>query len=104
MDKITIKYQNSRETLKYRFFIWDIKKRKIISSGLCCHGDCKSDLGTSVPKKFSNQINSYCSSLGVYQVGRRDLLSYSQYTKDFGKYKDWLIGLDHMNIDFHRIN
>jgi hypothetical protein len=59
---------------KNRFFIWDFKAKKIIHSGLCCHG---MGLGsTEVKPIFSNKEGSYCTSLGKYATGKK---AYSQW-------------------------
>jgi len=58
---------------KFRFFIWDFAKKEILDEGLCSHGSCSNiDIpkGEKLPY-FTNQPNSYCSSLGKYKIGKR---------------------------------
>lgn len=54
---------------KKRFFIVDLKKKKILHSSLVCHGMGKGSTGAS--PVFSNENGSYCSSLGKYKTGKR---------------------------------
>lgn len=73
---------------KNRFFIYDLKKNRVIDQGLVAHG-----LGSGNeirgPLKFSNIPNSFCTSLGKYGIG-------NSYEGKFGKaYK--LYGLDETN-------
>ncbi|CAD0009917.1 murein L,D-transpeptidase catalytic domain-containing protein [Flavobacterium chungangense] len=73
---------------KNRFFIYDLKKNKIIDQGLVAHGS-GSETGIKDKLRFSNVNNSLCTALGKYYIG------YS-YNGDFGKaYK--LYGLDKTN-------
>lgn len=73
---------------KNRFFIYNLKKNKIISKGLVSHGS-GSETGIEGKLKFSNIKNSLSSSLGKYTVGYT-------YKGTFGKaYK--LYGLDKTN-------
>ncbi len=57
----------SRHSGRNRFFAWDLKRDTILFSGLCCHGYGKNS--TKSTPEFSNQLNSYCSSLGKYKIG-----------------------------------
>lgn len=51
-----------------RFFVYNLKKDSIEIAGMVSHGSgC--DVGTGGALRFSNQPNSYCSSLGRYRVG-----------------------------------
>jgi len=59
---------------KKRFFIVDLQKAAILSSGLCCHGMGKESTGEK--PVFSNGNGSYCTSLGKYKTGTR---AYSQF-------------------------
>ena len=60
---------------KHRFFVFDLKKQKIIASSLCAHGAGK---GSTVFKPiFSNEIGSNCSSLGHYKITGRHQMSSS---------------------------
>ena len=54
---------------KNRFFIVDLHKKKIIHSGLCCHGMGKES--TPASPVFSNESGSNCTSLGKYKTGKR---------------------------------
>lgn len=73
---------------KNRFFVYDLKKNKIIDKGIVAHGS-GSETGIQGKLKFSNVPNSYSTSLGNYSVG-------NYYYGKFGKaYK--LYGLDATN-------
>ncbi len=52
-----------------RFYIYDFKTNVIKSSGLVCHGVGKSS--TVIKPVYSNEIGSYCTSLGKYKIGKR---------------------------------
>ncbi|WP_072970637.1 murein L,D-transpeptidase catalytic domain-containing protein [Flavobacterium saccharophilum] len=79
---------------KNRFFVYDLKKNKIIDKGLVAHGS-GSETNIRGKLKFSNVPNSLTTSLGKYYIGK------SYYGK-FGKaYK--LYGLDKTNSNaFYR--
>ena len=49
-----------------RFFIVDLQKRKVLHESLVAHGR---NSGWDIPEQFSNQPNSYKSSLGFYLTG-----------------------------------
>lgn len=73
---------------KYRYFVYDIAKDKIVQKAVVSHGS-----GSVVPKsdalQFSNVDGSYQSSLGKYSIGE-------SYIGKFGKaYR--LKGLDTTN-------
>jgi hypothetical protein len=73
---------------KNRFFIYDLKKDKIIDQGLVAQG-FGSRINAEGQFKFSNENNSLCTSLGKYSVG-------NSYHGKYGKaYK--LFGLDTTN-------
>lgn len=73
---------------KNRFFIYDLKKNKIIDQGLVAQG-FGSRIDPNGKLKFSNENNSLCTSLGKYSVG-------NSYHGQYGKaYK--LHGLDTTN-------
>ena len=73
---------------KNRFFIYDLKKNKIIDQGLVAQG-FGSRIDPNGKLKFSNENNSLCTSLGKYSVG-------NSYHGQYGKaYK--LHGLDATN-------
>jgi hypothetical protein len=70
-----------------RFFVYDIKKDSILDTGLVTHGS-GSDNGDK-GLRFSNTINSNCTSIGKYKIG-------NSYSGKFGlAYK--LHGLDNTN-------
>lgn len=63
---------------KFRFFVWDYKTSTILDKGLCSHGSCGNitlPKGEELPY-FTNQPNSYCSSLGKYKIGKRGWSNY----------------------------
>lgn len=75
-----------------RFFVIDMKSRKIIKAGLCCNG--RTDAAGRV--MYSNAANSHCSSKGIYQLAER-------YTGTFGvAYK--LDGLSTTNSNARKRN
>lgn len=64
---------------KNRLVLWDFKKDTIIEQGLCSHGCCNGDWsydGTKDSPVFSNEHESYCSSLGKYKIGKRGYSSW----------------------------
>lgn len=72
---------------KNRFFVYDLGKDSVVLAGLVAHGSC--DAGFQTDARFSNTINSGCSSLGKYKIG-------NHYQGTFGlAYK--LYGLDSSN-------
>ena len=79
---------------KNRFFVYDLKKNKIIDKGLVAHGS-GSETNIRGKLKFSNVPNSLTTSLGKYYIG-------NSYYGKFGKaYK--LYGLDKTNSNaFYR--
>ena len=79
---------------KNRFFIYDFESSSITKSALVTHGSC--DVFESNPTahekaKFSNQVNSHCSSLGKYKIGKRDYSSWGINVKY------WIHGLESTN-------
>ncbi len=73
---------------KNRFFVYDFKADSVEIAGLVAHGK-GSDMGSPDALIFSNEPNSYCTSLGKYKMGK-------PYTGIFGlSYK--LHGLDKTN-------
>jgi len=54
---------------KNRLFVYDMKQRKVIASGLCAHGIGGGS--TAMKPVYSNAIGSNCSSLGKYKLGKR---------------------------------
>jgi L,D-transpeptidase catalytic domain len=72
---------------KNRFFIYDLSKDSIISSGLVAHGHGNN--GFSFSPIFSNRPGSSCTALGKYKIGKI-------YRGNFGPaYR--LFGLDSSN-------
>lgn len=59
---------------KNRFFVFDLKNKKVLHSGLCCHGMGEGSTGST--PVFSNVSGSNCTSLGKYKIGIR---SYSNW-------------------------
>jgi hypothetical protein len=73
---------------KNRFFVYDLKQKKVIDEGLVAHGS-GSETRVVGELKFSNTNNSYATSLGKYVIGEK-------YSGKFGEaYK--LTGLDKTN-------
>ena len=62
-----------RHSGKVRFFIWDFEKDKAVLKSLCAHGYGKGS--TARRPVFSNEIGSFCSSLGHYRVGKEKTMS-----------------------------
>lgn len=54
---------------KNRFYVYDLKNKKISHSGLVCHGVGKNSTETN--PVYSNNIGSNCTSLGKYKTGKR---------------------------------
>lgn len=55
---------------KFRFFIFDLKKEKILEKGLVAHGS-GSVISNSEKLRFSNIEGSYQSSLGKYAISNK---------------------------------
>lgn len=62
-----------RHSGRVRFFLWDFKKEKSVLKSLCAHGYGKGS--TARRPVFSNEIGSFCSSLGHYRVGKEKTMS-----------------------------
>jgi len=79
---------------KNRFFVYDFTKDTITHAQLVTHGSC--DVFTPNPQQwekaqFDTRVNSHCSMVGKYKIGRRD-------TSAWGiKIKYWLHGLESTN-------
>ncbi|MBO9636305.1 MAG: murein L,D-transpeptidase catalytic domain family protein [Chitinophagaceae bacterium] len=72
---------------KNRFFIYDMKRNSVISSGLVAHGRCNQNWLNG--RKYGNEVGCGCTSLGKYKIG-------NPYQGSFGlAYK--LYGLDATN-------
>lgn len=75
-----------------RFFVYNLEKRSMASSGLVAHGSCNETF-LSHPK-FSNSLNTGCSSLGKYKVGE---FYRGKYGNSFRLY-----GLDNSNSNAYK--
>jgi hypothetical protein len=53
---------------KKRFFLLDLQSFQILKSGLVAHGKGSEEFATE--KKYSNEIGSKCTSLGLYKIGK----------------------------------
>lgn len=87
-DSIAILINMKANSGQFRFFVYDLKQKKILEKGLVTHGS-----GTEKNKNpelyFSNEPKSLCTSLGKYKIGK-------SYHGDFGKaYK--MYGLETTN-------
>lgn len=70
-----------------RFFVYDLEKNTVVYAALVAHGSCNESFRSR--PKFSNTINTGCSSVGKYKVGE-------VYNGKYGKsYR--LYGLDKGN-------
>lgn len=79
---------------KNRFFVYDFKTKKIINQNLVTHGSCdvlEPNKTRAEKAKFSNANDSHCSSLGKYEIGKRDYSSWGINVKY------WLHGLEKTN-------
>ncbi|WP_081982772.1 MULTISPECIES: murein L,D-transpeptidase catalytic domain family protein [unclassified Cetobacterium] len=63
-DVITI-VDFTKSSIKERFFVIDLKNKKTLFSTYVMHGK---NSGESIPKEFSNTINSFKSSPGFYKT------------------------------------
>ncbi len=75
-----------------RFFVYDLEKSLVVSSGLVAHGSCNQTF-LSHPK-FSNAPKCGCTSLGKYKVGE---FYRGQYGNSFRLY-----GLDKCNSNAYK--
>lgn len=77
-----------------RFFIYNFKDSVVKRSALVTHGVCDGLGANPNPTenvKFSNTVNSHCSSQGKYKIGKRDYSSWGINVKY------WLHGLESTN-------
>ncbi len=75
------------ESGKNRFFVYDLKKNKVLDAGLVAHGRCNKNWLSG--RQYGNEVGCGCTSLGKYKIG-------NPYTGRFGRaYK--LFGLDATN-------
>lgn len=59
---------------KNRLFVWDFDSSKTILESLVSHGSGPSQWSSDLTKDspvFSNVVDSHCSSLGKYKIGKR---------------------------------
>ena len=70
-----------------RFFVYDLEKSSVVYSALVAHGSCNENFRSH--PKFSNGVNTGCTSLGKYKVGE---LYNGKYGKSYRLY-----GLDNSN-------
>jgi hypothetical protein len=78
---------------KNRFFVYDPVNHVVLDKGLTSHGTCT---GPGLPvhetgAKYSNAVDSHCSSLGKYKIGERGPSSWGIGVKY------WLHGLERGN-------
>jgi hypothetical protein len=86
-DKICFLIDMSLPSGQNRFFIYNLKKDTVQTSGLVAHGNCFEYWLEG--RRYSNVVGSGCTSLGKYKIG-------ASYTGKFGfSYK--LHGLDSSN-------
>lgn len=77
-----------------RFFIYHFKDSTVLRTALVTHGTCdglESNPNAQENVKFSNMVNSHCSSKGKYKVGKRDYSSWGINVKY------WLHGMETTN-------
>ena len=70
-QNVAIMIDYSLHSGKNRFFIVDLKNEKIKKRALVCHGSCKGDNYSDMATTFSNEANSYCTTLGMALIGER---------------------------------
>lgn len=81
---------------KNRFFIYDFDQKKISDKNLVTHGSCdqfESNPDKWSKAKFNNRVDSHCSMLGKYKIGKRDYSSWGINVKY------WLHGLEKSNAN-----
>jgi len=79
-----------------RFFVYDFKQKKVMAQNLVTHGACDAFEPNDTPNekaKFNNRIDSHCSALGKYKVGKRDYSSWGINVKY------WLDGMEETNAN-----
>ena len=77
-----------------RFFIYNFKDSTVVREALVTHGTCdglEPNPNASENLKFSNTVDSHCSSQGKYKIGKRDYSSWGINVKY------WLNGLESTN-------
>ena len=60
----------SQHSGQHRFYVWDFHTESARHKGLVAHGHCRNDEN---PEQvvFSNQVDSNCSSEGMYRIGTK---------------------------------
>lgn len=79
---------------KKRFFIYNFNDTILTHAGLVTHGACdvfEENVTKYASAKFSNRVDSHCSSAGKYKIGKRDYSSWGIGIKY------WLHGLESTN-------
>jgi len=79
---------------KNRFFMYDFADSTVVRKALVTHGTCdgfEANPDARENPKFSNAVDSHCSSLGKYKVGKRDFSSWGINVKY------WRHGLESSN-------
>lgn len=74
---------------RHRFFLCDLRQKKIVASSLCAHGVGKGS--TTRKPVFSNEVGSNCSCIGHFKITGKHKMS----TSGLPSFK--LIGLDKSN-------
>lgn len=77
-----------------RFFVYNFVQAKVTDKSLVTHGSCdvfEPNDNKYSNAKFSNRVDSHCSSSGKYKIGSRDYSSWGI------KVKYWLEGLEETN-------
>ena len=70
----------TRPDNSYRFFVLDLAKRKVLLQGLCLNG--VTDAQGRV--KYSNEVNSNCSSRGLARIGERYVGAFGRAFRLYG--------------------
>lgn len=68
-EEIAFLVDFSLPSFQSRFYMVDLKSRKILKQGLVTHGQADSYAKNFNTVKFSNTSGSYCSSKGFYSIG-----------------------------------
>lgn len=79
---------------KNRFFVYDLKEKKVTDKNIVTHGSCdqfQENPDKWVKAKFSNKTDSHCSMKGKFKIGKRDYSSWGINVKY------WLHGLEKTN-------
>ncbi|MDD3005795.1 murein L,D-transpeptidase catalytic domain-containing protein [Flavobacterium sp.] len=90
-QNVAIMIDYSLHSGRNQFFIVDLKNEVILTHALVCHGNCKGKNSSDLCTNFSNEANSYCTTLGMALIGERD------YSTWGSSYKYWLDGLEDSN-------